>query len=112
MRRPILTVKDAGLGDTPVPPDALVQPGETVTAAREDDPTTPVDIKILAVVPRGCCIDYAIADQAVPKQRRPLVIAERKAYNETVYVIRFVDEAELRIYTQSEMAAGYGKAEV
>lgn len=47
-RRPILMVTNAGFGDTPVPPDALVQPGEKVTAARNDAPTTPVEITILA----------------------------------------------------------------
>jgi hypothetical protein len=81
-RRPILMVTNAGYGETPIPPDAIVQPGETVIAAREHEPTIPVDILILAVVPTGCCVDYAIADQANPPQ------------------------------PQTEMAAGYGKAEI
>lgn len=112
LRRPILMVTNAGYGETPIPADAIVQPGETVTAAREQEPAVPVDILILAVVPKGCCVDYAIADQANPPEPRPLMITERKAYNETVYVVQFADEDEPRIYTQTEMAAGYGKAEV
>lgn len=111
-RRPILMVTNAGYGDTPVPRDAVVQPGAKVTAARNDAPTVPIEITILAVVPKGCCVDYAMADQAIPKQPRPLMIQNRKAYNETVYVVRFADEDEPRIYTQTEMAEGYGKAEV
>lgn len=111
-RRPILMITNAGYGNTPVPSDALVQPGATVTAARNDAPTVPVKITILAVVPKGCCVDYALADQAIPKQPRPLMIRNQKAYNETVYVVRFADDYEPRIYTQTEMVAGYGKAEV
>lgn len=111
-RRPILMVTNAGYGNTPVPSDALVQPGATVTAARNDAPTVPVEITILAVVPKGCCVDYAMADQAIPKQPRPLMIQNRKAYNETVYVVKFADDDEPRIYTQTEMSEGYGKAEI
>jgi hypothetical protein len=110
-RRPILLVKNAGFGDTPVPKDALFQPGETITAARKDNPDTPVEVVCKAVVPKGCCVDYAMADQATPKQPRPLVISNRQAYNETVYVLQFVDEYGPRIYTQTEMKTGCEEAE-
>jgi hypothetical protein len=110
-RRPILMVNNAGYGETPVPTDALFQPGELITAARHDAPTAPVEVVCLAVVPKGCCVDYAMADQATPRQPRPLMIRSRKAYGETVYVLQFPADEEPRIYTQSEMVAGQGEAE-
>jgi hypothetical protein len=111
-RRPILMVKNAGFGETPVPKDALFQPGEVITAARKDNPDIPVEVTCRAVVPKGCCIDYALADQSDPKEPRPLVISNRKAYSETVYVLQFMDDPEPRIYTQTEMETGREEAEV
>lgn len=62
MSNPILLVRNAGYGETPVPKNALMQPGATMVINDENDGSKS-DAVILAVVPRGGCIEYAIADQ-------------------------------------------------
>src|ERR1700752_2035703 len=83
MPRPVLLVKDAGFGETPVPADALLQPGATMVFNDENDGSKS-DAVVLAVVPEGGCIEYAIADQN--KQPRPLVVSDNHA-GETLYVV-------------------------
>lgn len=80
---PMMLVKNAGFGETPVPANALLQPGATMVINDENDGTKS-DAVVLAVVPRGGCIEYAIADQN--KQPRPLVVSDNHS-GQTLYVI-------------------------
>jgi hypothetical protein len=110
MGRPILLVTDGGLGETPVPADALFQPGETIVAAHTSDPTKPLDVVCIAVVPVGACVEYAIADQAKPQQRRPLTLRVRRPHKETLYVLQWPNEDEPMLHTQSDILRGQQKA--
>jgi hypothetical protein len=110
MRRPILIVTDGGFGETPVPSDALFQPGEIIVAAHESDPRTPLNVMCTAVVPVGGCVEYAIADQAKPQQRRPLTLLIRKPHRETLYVLQWPGQDEPVIHTESEILRGQKKA--
>jgi hypothetical protein len=80
---PILLVKDAGFGETPVPSNALLQPGATLVINDANDGSKS-DAVVLAVVPKGGCIEYAIADQN--NQPRPLVVSDNES-GETMYVV-------------------------
>ena len=81
MGNPILMVTNAGRGETPVPKDAILKPGDKIGLHRDG---AHVERTVTAVVPAGDCIDYAIADQSgLP---RPLMVREA-VYDETVYVI-------------------------
>lgn len=88
---PILLVQNAGFGETPVPANALVQPGATMVINDENDGSKS-DAVVLAVVPRGGCIEYAIADQN--KQPRPLVVSDNNS-GQTLYVVEHLGR---RIY--------------
>lgn len=104
MPRPILLVKDAGFGETPVPADALVQPGATMVFNDANDGSKS-DAVVLAVVPAGGCIEYAIADQN--KQPRPLVVSDNET-GETLYVVEHLGR---RLYIpQSQMQRGLDAA--
>lgn len=81
MGNPILMVKNAGRGETPVPADAIVKPGDKIGLHRDGEY---VERAVIAVAPAGSCIDYVIADQS--GQPRPLMVREA-TYDETVYVI-------------------------
>ena len=82
-RNPILIVQHAGFGETPVPDDALLQPGATLVINDANDGSKS-DAVVIAVVPARACIEYAIADQN--KQPRPLMIRENRS-RQTIYVI-------------------------
>ena len=56
MKNPILMVKNAGFGETPIPPDAILQPGDTLVINDANDGSKG-DAVILAVVHCGGCID-------------------------------------------------------
>lgn len=97
---PILFVQNAGFGETPVPKNALLQPGATLVINDENDGSKS-DAVVLAVVPKGGCIEYAIADQN--KQPRPLVVSDNNS-GETLYV---VEHGGRRLYIpQSQMQRG------
>jgi len=124
-RNPVLLVQNAGFGETPVPADAFWQPGEEIGTASEDAPTEGVDAIVRAVVPVGVPVEYAIADQAKPPQPRPLMLRDRKPHKETLYVLFFpslektdanyralgVHDDGIRLFTQSQIAEGFRKAE-
>ncbi len=106
MTNSVLMVTNAGFGVTPVPPDALLQPGDALVINDANDGSKS-DAIILAVVPRDQCIEYAIADQN--KQPRPLMVSDNKS-GETLYVI---DHQGRQLYVpQSQMIRGIDAAEV
>ena len=109
-RNPILVVKNAGFGETPVPDNALLKPGQTIEAIDENTLEKKTGV-VLAVVPVGTPIEYAMADQADPKQPRPLMLAAREPHDETVYAIDFTDRPDNpEIFKHSVLLAGYEKA--
>ncbi len=103
MGNPILMVTNAGRGTTPVPTDALMQPGDTIGLHRDGEHS---DLTVIAVCPAGECIDYAIADQS--GQPRPLVIRET-VYNETIYVLD--DGGEELLIGHAAMSRGKAAAD-
>jgi hypothetical protein len=106
MSRAILMVENAGYGDTSVPADALLQPGAVLVINDENDGTKS-DAVVLAVVPTGGCIEYAIADQN--KQPRPLVVSDNHA-GETLYVIEHLDRRLYIPHTQMKRGIEAAKA--
>lgn len=104
IRNPILFVTDAGFGETPVPSDALMQPGDDLAGKTTDGDAYAA--KCAAVVPVGVPVEYAMADQADPKQPRPLMLRERKAHRETLYLIQRDGDREPSIFTHSAIAEG------
>lgn len=104
MPNPIILIQNAGFGETPVPADALLTPGQTLTINDENDGSRS-DAKVLAVVPGRACIEYAIADQN--GQPRPLMISENHS-RQTLYVIEH-NGRQLRIL-QKQMAKGLAAA--
>lgn len=102
---PILMAKNAGFGVTEIPADALLQPGDTLVINDANDGSKS-DAFVLAVVPRGGCIEYAIADQN--NQPRPLVVSDNDS-GETLYVI---DHRGRQLYVpHSQMKRGIDAAE-
>lgn len=109
-RNPILIVKNAGFGETPVPDEALLQPGDEIEAIDETTREKRAGV-VIAVAPVGTPIEYAMADQAEPKQPRPLMLAAREPHSETMYAIDFSgrpDDPEL--FPHSVLLEGYEKA--
>jgi hypothetical protein len=105
MGNPILLMQNAGFGETPVPADALLQPGATMVINDENDGSKS-DAVVLAVVPKGGCIEYAIADQN--GQPRPLVVSDNHS-GQTLYVI---EHNGRRLYVpQRQMKKGLDAAE-
>ena len=104
-RNPVLFVQNAGFGDTPVPADALMQPGQELAGKTTDGENYAATV--VAVVPVGVPVEYAIADQADPKQPRPLMLHKRKPHRETLYVLKRTDEdSEPSLHTHSAVAEG------
>jgi hypothetical protein len=102
MGNPILLMINAGFGETPLPADALVKPGDELNVHNSnDDSQRPA--KIVAVVPVGTPLEYAIADQALPPQPRPLMCTKPR-HRETLYVIE-MDGGQVTVL-QSKMAKG------
>jgi hypothetical protein len=100
MKNPILFVRNAGFGETPVPADALLQPGAELNIINENDGTETA-ATVVAVVPAGVPAENAIADQN--GQPRPLLLKQNHSA-ETTYV---VDLAGRQIViNQSTMLAG------
>lgn len=105
MNKPMLVVKNAGYGETPVPDEALLQPGQEMVINDENDDTAE-PATVIAVVPPGVPIEYAIADQN--GEPRPLQISKFEA-DEIVYVLDY--RGERQIVLHSIIAAGLMKAE-
>jgi hypothetical protein len=103
MGNPILMVTNGGTGETPVPANALIQPGEKIGLHRDGEHT---ELTVLAVCPAGECIDYAVADQN--GQPRPLTVREI-IYDETVYV--FTDNGRELLIGHAAMARGKSAAD-
>lgn len=80
---PILLIQNAGYGVTSVPDDALVQPGATLVINDANDDSKS-DAVVVAVVPKGGIIEYAIADQN--NQPRPLAVSDNES-GQTLYVV-------------------------
>lgn len=105
---PILLVQNAGYGETPVPKNALLRPGATMVINDENDGSKS-DAVILAVVPRGGCIEYAIADQN--KQPRPLCVSDNES-GQTLYVVEhkgrriYIPQAQMKRGIDAAKAAG------
>lgn len=104
MSNPILIVKNGGFGETPVPKDAILQPGDDLTVHRECEEDTST-AKIIAVVPVGVSVDIAIADQN--GEARPLMLRE-PTHKETLYVIE-ADDGRFLV-PQSKIAEGLQRA--
>jgi hypothetical protein len=82
---PILLVTNAGFGETPVPSEAILQPGDEFNAIADDGS---VDLcLVLAVVPAGVPPEYARADQATPRKARPLAMGWREL-DELSYLVK------------------------
>lgn len=114
MGNPILLIQNAGFGETPVPEDALFQPGERVNMSRTDRANEAMMLTVVAVCPWGTPIEYAMADQAQPKLPRPLMLEDRRRRmkkGETYYVFLFDGEDEVRLYPHSAIEAGMRAAE-
>lgn len=100
MPNPVIHVLDAGRGETPVPADALLQPGQTLACMQADGSN--LDAMILAVVPPGVSPEHAVADQT--GSPRPLMIT-RNAKRTNQYVIRMGPEgARTLTISQSQLA--------
>lgn len=107
MGNPILLVQNAGFGETPVPADALLQPGADIfiNKGEGDGPFERLAAKVLAVVPKDGCIEYAIADQN--GQPRPLCVSDN-TFDETLYV---VDGGDIRFFIpHSQLLLGIARA--
>lgn len=104
MGNPILFVQNAGFGETPVPDDALIQPGTDLNIHDANDGSQKV-VRCIAVVPARGCIEYAIADQN--KKPRPLMVRDNRKRC-TLYVLDF-DGREVLV-DQKTMARGLKKA--
>ena len=108
MPNPILLVQDAGFGETPVPKNALLKPGDTMVINDENDGSKS-DAVVLAVVPRGGCIEYAIADQN--KMPRPLCVSDNES-GQTLYVSEhngrrlYIPQAQMKRGIDAAKAAG------
>lgn len=87
----VLILKDAGFGETPLPKDALCNPGDPmdITDANTGEVYKAI---VLAVVPVGVPVEYARADQAIPKKPRPLMLEVRKPFKQTAYIIGMADQ--------------------
>lgn len=108
MTNPILIMKNAGYGETPVPDDALVQPGDTfIVWSKESDGLRKVECECLAVVPVGVPIEYAMADQSSPPKPRPIMLREEsKPRTETVYVLQRETDDQPTKFRHSQLLAG------
>ena len=104
MGNPVLFIHNAGFGETPVPADALMQPGDPLAGRNTYGGT--YEARCVAVVPVGVPLEYAMADQATPKQPRPLMLRKRKQHKETLYLIQRADDLEPSIFTHSQIAEG------
>ncbi|MEM1046512.1 MAG: hypothetical protein AAGL24_10185 [Pseudomonadota bacterium] len=101
----MLIIKDAGRGETPVPADAVLQPGDEV-GINNPDTGDQESWFCQAVVPAGGNVDYAIADQ----NGEPRPLATRSAtHDEIAYVFRR-DDAEI-IVLQSSLLRGKAAAD-
>lgn len=100
-RNPIILVKNAGFGETPIPADALVSLGDSLDIIDEKNGGKQA-AKIIAIVPKGVPPEYAIADQAMPKEPRPLVV--RSAFGQTAYIMQM--GAEQLTVLQNKMKRG------
>ncbi|RWQ56515.1 MAG: hypothetical protein EOS82_03190 [Mesorhizobium sp.] len=105
MPNPILLVNDAGHGETPVPSDALLKPGDVLNIHNsEDDTQRPA--KCVAVAPVGVPVEYAIADQT--GTARPLMITN-PAHREPIYVLEW--EGRQFLVTHAKIRKGLDQAE-
>ena len=111
MSNPILIMKNAGHGETPVPDDALFKPGDTFEALSDEPGYPAINVNVLAVVPVGALVEYAIADQANPPIPRPLMLQERTPHEETLYVLKRDNDVEPSLFTHSQLLAGKQKAQ-
>lgn len=90
------TEAPAPRGETPVPADALLQPGQAMEVTNpETGEKTPATV--LAVVPKGVPIEHAIADQ---NHRPRTTMVDVPRHRSTLYVIEMIrpDRAPKRIY--------------
>jgi hypothetical protein len=77
------TEAPAPRGETPVPADALLQPGQDMEVTHpETGVKTPA--KVLAVVPKGMSVEHAIADQ---NGRPRTMMVDVPRHRSTLYVI-------------------------
>lgn len=98
--RPVLMPTNAGHGETPVPADALLRPGETMNVVDQNDDTE-YPAKIVAVVPVGTPFEHAIADQN--NEPRPLMVT-RPRHRQTMYVIEI--KGDRHNVSQAKMLKG------
>lgn len=93
-------------GETPVPADALLQPGQDMEVTHEDTGEK-IAAKVLAVVPKGVSVEYAIADQN--NMARPMMV-DVPRHRSTLYVIEVAQpngRSPKRIYlSQAKLKKG------
>lgn len=100
MSHPVLLVTNAGYGETPLPADALLKPGDTLNVISQSSGSETA-AKIVAVVPVGVPFEYAIADQnGLP---RPLMIEDNR-FRSTMYVLD-IEGAQVNV-SQAKMLKG------
>lgn len=105
MANPILLVTNAGTGETPIPADALLKPGDVLNVHNlEDGSQRPATC--VAVVPVGVPAEYAIADQT--GVARPLMITKPR-HRETIYILEW-DGRQFQV-TQPKISKGINRAE-
>lgn len=101
-KNPILVVMNAGYGETPIPKDALCAIGSELNI--HDANTGEQELaKVIAIAPATVPPEYALADQANPKQPRPLIM-EFQPQAQTSYVIQRQHQKVLVL--QNRMAKG------
>lgn len=77
MNNPVLIIKDAGRGETPLCEGAVYNPGEVVKVRRTKALRHfPEELVVLKAVPPGFPADYALAD--LVGEPRPLMITAPK----------------------------------
>lgn len=103
-KNPILLVRNAGHGETPIPADALLKLGD-VLQIHDSNTGTQHPGKVLAIAPVGVSIDIALADQS--GQPRPLM--QREATHKEMLYVLDVDGRQVGV-TQSNVAKGLGRA--
>ncbi|MER9814249.1 hypothetical protein [Mesorhizobium sp. M0129] len=105
MANPILIVANAGRGETPIPSEALLKPGDELNIHNSED-ASQRPAKCIAVAPAGVPVEYAIADQT--GVARPLMITKPK-HREPIYVLEW--EGRQFMVTHAKIRKGMDRAE-
>jgi hypothetical protein len=105
MANPIVFINNAGHGETPIPPEALLKPGDELNVHNSNDGSHR-PAKVIAVCPVGTSVEYAIADQT--GEARPLMISKPR-HRELLYVLEW--EGRRFEVLHSKIARGLNRAQ-